>query len=43
MRAWIRFLARQKGFHLPEVDQPQHIPYDQMLPLDDFRAQPGES
>ena len=38
MKGWIRFLSRQTGKHLPPPEQPQHIPYEAMLPLDDFRA-----
>jgi DNA-directed RNA polymerase specialized sigma24 family protein len=42
MKGWVRLLARQQGYNLTASSQPQHIPYEQMLPLDDFRAQGGE-
>lgn len=38
MRDYLRFLARQTGAWLPEPGQEQHIPYDRLLPLDDYRA-----
>ena len=41
MRDWIRYMARQKGEWLPAKGMEQHIPYDQILPLDDYRAAEG--
>lgn len=38
MKGWIRLLSRQTGKHLPEEGQPQHVPYEAMLPLDDYRS-----
>lgn len=45
MRDWLKFLGGQKGMR-PCLDDeklncPQHVPYEALLPLDDFRVQPG--
>lgn len=48
MLDWMRLMARQTGYDLPSCDPkaeddsldpcPQHIPYERILPLDDFRV-----
>lgn len=38
MKSWMRLLARQTGRDIPQPLRPQHIPYEQLLPLDDLRA-----
>jgi len=38
MLSYIRLLSRQTGNTIPGPDQVQHISYDQLLPMDDFRA-----
>jgi DNA-directed RNA polymerase specialized sigma24 family protein len=38
MRDWVRLLARQTGNSIPAPGRAQHIPYDQLLPMDDYRA-----
>lgn len=43
MRDWIKFLGGQVGMR-PCIDDseepcPQHVPYEALLPLDDFRVQ----